>query len=45
MSRLSPGGRWSTPADTARLVSWLLGDEADWVTGHTIASDGGWSFR
>jgi 3-oxoacyl-[acyl-carrier protein] reductase len=45
VSRLSPGGRWSTPADTARLVAWLLSDEADWVTGQTIASDGGWSSR
>jgi NAD(P)-dependent dehydrogenase (short-subunit alcohol dehydrogenase family) len=39
----NPGGRWSTPTDTARLVSWLLSDEADWITGQTIASDGGWS--
>jgi 3-oxoacyl-[acyl-carrier protein] reductase len=39
----SPGGRWSTPADTARLVAWLLSDEADWVTGQVIASDGGFS--
>jgi 3-oxoacyl-[acyl-carrier protein] reductase len=39
----NPGGRWSTPADTARLVTWLLSDEADWITGQTIASDGGWS--
>lgn len=41
----NPGGRWSTPVDTARLVAWLLSDEADWVTGQTIASDGGWSAR
>jgi len=45
VSALSPGGRWSTPADTARLVGWLLSDEADWVTGQTIASDGGFSSR
>jgi 3-oxoacyl-[acyl-carrier protein] reductase len=45
VSRLNPGGRWSTPADAARLVAWLLSDEADWVTGQTIASDGGWSSR
>lgn len=45
VSRLNPGGRWSTPADTARLVAWLLSEEADWVTGQTIASDGGWSAR
>jgi len=41
----NPGGRWSTPTDTARLVAWLLSDEAGWVTGQTIASDGGWSSR
>jgi 3-oxoacyl-[acyl-carrier protein] reductase len=40
-----PGSRWSMPADTAKLVGWLLSDEADWITGQTIASDGGWSSR
>ncbi len=45
VSASNPGGRWSTPVDTARLVAWLLSDEADWVTGQTIASDGGWSAR
>jgi 3-oxoacyl-[acyl-carrier protein] reductase len=39
----NPGGRWSTPADTARLVAWLISDEANWITGQVIASDGGWS--
>jgi 3-oxoacyl-[acyl-carrier protein] reductase len=41
----SPRGRWGTPEETARLVSWLVGEEADWVTGQVIASDGGWSAR
>ncbi len=41
----NPGGRWSTPTDTARLVTWLLSDEAGWITGQTVASDGGWSSR
>lgn len=45
LSQRSPGGRWSTPVDTARLLAWLVSDEADWVTGQTIASDGGWSSR
>jgi 3-oxoacyl-[acyl-carrier protein] reductase len=41
----SPGGRWGTPTDAARLVAWLVSDEAGWVTGQVIASDGGWSAR
>jgi 3-oxoacyl-[acyl-carrier protein] reductase len=45
VAALNPGRRWSTPTDTARLIAWLLSDEADWVTGQTIASDGGWSSR
>lgn len=43
LSARIPGGRWSSPGDAARLVSWLVGDEAGWVTGQVIASDGGWS--
>jgi 3-oxoacyl-[acyl-carrier protein] reductase len=38
-----PMGRWGQPEDAARLVAWLVSDSADWVTGQTIASDGGWS--
>ena len=40
-----PAGRWSTPADAARAVAWLVSDEADWITGQVLASDGGWSAR
>jgi 3-oxoacyl-[acyl-carrier protein] reductase len=40
-----PSGRWGHPGDAARLVSWRCSDDADWVTGQTIASDGGWSAR
>lgn len=43
VSTRNPGRRWSTPEDAAKLVAWLVSDEADWVTGQTIASDGGWS--
>lgn len=39
----SPGGRWSTPGDAAELVAWLVSENAGWITGQTIASDGGWS--
>lgn len=41
----SPSGRWGTPDDAARLVSWLAGPDSGWVTGQVIASDGGWSSR
>jgi 3-oxoacyl-[acyl-carrier protein] reductase len=40
-----PMGRWGRPEDAARLVAWLCSDDAEWVTGQTIASDGGWSAR
>ena len=40
-----PGGRWGRPDDVAKLVTWLCTDDAEWVTGQTIASDGGWSAR
>jgi len=29
------------PADTARLIVWLLSDDANWITGQVIAADGG----
>ncbi|MGL5819691.1 MAG: SDR family oxidoreductase [Phycicoccus sp.] len=45
VSAVNPGRRWGTPADTARLVAWLVSDEAAWVTGQVVASDGGWSAR
>jgi 3-oxoacyl-[acyl-carrier protein] reductase len=40
-----PRRRWGTPEDAGRLVSWLVGEEADWVTGQVISSDGGWASR
>jgi 3-oxoacyl-[acyl-carrier protein] reductase len=45
VTEANPGRRWGTPADAARLVAWLVSDEASWVTGQVIASDGGWSVR
>ncbi len=36
-----PAGRWGTPDDTARLVAWLVSDEAAWITGQVINSEGG----
>jgi 3-oxoacyl-[acyl-carrier protein] reductase len=45
IARRNPGGRWGTPDDAARAVAWLVSDEAEWVTGQVLASDGGWSIR
>lgn len=36
-----PRGRWGEPADAARLIGWLCTDEADWITGQVINSEGG----
>jgi 3-oxoacyl-[acyl-carrier protein] reductase len=36
-----PARRWGTPDDAARLVAWLVSDEAAWVTGQVIDSEGG----
>ncbi|MYV97088.1 SDR family oxidoreductase [Streptomyces sp. SID3343] len=39
-SRL-PAGRWGTPDDPARLIAWLATDDAQWITGQVINSEGG----
>jgi 3-oxoacyl-[acyl-carrier protein] reductase len=36
-----PRGRWGMPDDAARLITWLCTDDADWITGQTINSEGG----
>lgn len=36
-----PRGRWGHPEDAARLVGWLCTDEAAWVVGQVIDSEGG----
>jgi 3-oxoacyl-[acyl-carrier protein] reductase len=36
-----PAGRWGQPDDVARLVAWLVSDEAAWITGQVINSEGG----
>ncbi|MFI7009325.1 SDR family oxidoreductase [Streptomyces sp. NPDC050145] len=38
---LFPAGRWGMPDDPARLISWLATDEAAWITGQVIDSEGG----
>jgi 3-oxoacyl-[acyl-carrier protein] reductase len=39
----TPMGRMGEPADAARLIAWLCSQEAGWVTGQLIFSDGGYS--
>jgi 3-oxoacyl-[acyl-carrier protein] reductase len=41
--QMMPQGRWGRPADAASLVGWLCTDEAAWITGQVIDSDGGFS--
>ncbi len=36
-----PAGRWGAPDDAARAVAWLLSDDAAWVTGQLLDSEGG----
>ncbi len=38
---LEPQGRWGEPGDAARLIAWLVSDDAQWVTGQVINSTGG----
>ncbi|MFE0824773.1 SDR family oxidoreductase [Streptomyces sp. NPDC058794] len=41
IAALFPAGRWGMPDDPARLVAWLATDEAEWVTGQVVDSEGG----
>lgn len=38
---MMPAGRFGTPEDAARVVTWLASDEAQWITGQVINSEGG----
>jgi 3-oxoacyl-[acyl-carrier protein] reductase len=39
-SGVMPQGRWGRPDDAARLIAWLCTDDARWITGQTINSEG-----
>jgi 3-oxoacyl-[acyl-carrier protein] reductase len=36
-----PSGRWGEPDDPARLIAWLATNEARWLTGQVINTEGG----
>lgn len=36
-----PQQRWGVPDDPARLIAWLVTDEAVWITGQVINTEGG----
>ncbi len=38
-----PGGKLGKPEDIARVVSFLLGPDSDWISGQTLIADGGYS--
>lgn len=40
-----PFGRWGRPGDAARVIAWLCSDDARWITGQTIDSEGGFRRR
>jgi 3-oxoacyl-[acyl-carrier protein] reductase len=39
--RRFPSGRWGEPDDPARLIAWLATDDAGWITGQIINTEGG----
>jgi len=41
IAQMFPSGKWGTPEDAAKLVHFLHSDYAQWITGQTIASEGG----
>ena len=36
-----PAGRFATPAEVGRVVAWLAGDDAAYISGAVIPVDGG----
>lgn len=43
IAAMFPAGRWGMPDDPARLIAWLATDEAEWITGQVINSEGGFT--
>ena len=36
-----PAGRFATPAEVAKVITWLAGDDAGYISGAVIPVDGG----
>ena len=43
VERRTPAGRWGDPAEIAGAAVFLASDAANYVTGHLVAVDGGFS--
>ena len=43
LAKRTPLGRIGTPDDVAKAVLFLISENADFITGHTLVVDGGWS--
>lgn len=43
LAKRTPLGRIATPKDIANAVMFLVSDNANFITGHTLVVDGGWS--
>lgn len=43
VASMFPTGRWGHPDDPARLISWLCTDDAAWITGQVINTEGGFA--
>jgi 3-oxoacyl-[acyl-carrier protein] reductase len=41
IAKMFPAQRWGQPEDVAKLVAWLVSDEAAWVTGQVHDHEGG----
>ncbi|MEV6150898.1 SDR family oxidoreductase [Nonomuraea sp. NPDC052129] len=41
IGRALPSGRWGRPDEVAKVVRWLASDDAAWITGQVINSEGG----